>query len=126
MYHDTTSGYYGKENYKQCNCSTAVNTCKISLRSLITLNLLMLTSKQQERFIFALYSNTKKEESSLNKMRYDCFNQLNMSSEFCYFSLQVSSNHRSCTSTLPLRFPPSANIARRVFEPIELGLEVSE
>ncbi|GBM60370.1 hypothetical protein AVEN_79962-1 [Araneus ventricosus] len=29
-----------------------------------------------ERFIFALYSNTKKEESSLNKMRYDCFNRL--------------------------------------------------
>ncbi|GBM76864.1 hypothetical protein AVEN_3918-1 [Araneus ventricosus] len=24
----------------------------------------------------ALYSNTKKEENSLNKMRYDCFNQL--------------------------------------------------
>ncbi|GBN30715.1 hypothetical protein AVEN_162451-1 [Araneus ventricosus] len=29
-----------------------------------------------ERFIIALYSNTKKEESSLNKMRDDCFNKL--------------------------------------------------
>ncbi|GBM69548.1 hypothetical protein AVEN_219182-1 [Araneus ventricosus] len=64
-----------RENYKQCNCSTAVNTCKISLRSLITLNLRILTSKEQ-KFIIALYSNTKKEESSLNKMKYDCFNQL--------------------------------------------------
>ncbi|GBM75059.1 hypothetical protein AVEN_197427-1 [Araneus ventricosus] len=63
-----------RENYNQSNCSTAVNTCKISLRSLITLNLLLLTSKEQE-FIIALYSNTQKEESSLNKMRYDCFNQ---------------------------------------------------
>ncbi|GBM23732.1 hypothetical protein AVEN_257640-1 [Araneus ventricosus] len=29
-----------------------------------------------ERFIIALYNNTKKEESNLNKMRYDCFNKL--------------------------------------------------
>ncbi|GBM28912.1 hypothetical protein AVEN_265295-1 [Araneus ventricosus] len=29
-----------------------------------------------EKFIITLYSNTKKEENSLNKMRYDCFNQL--------------------------------------------------
>ncbi|GBM40926.1 hypothetical protein AVEN_161572-1 [Araneus ventricosus] len=37
------------ENYKQCNCSTSVNTCKISLRSLITLNQLILRLKEQER-----------------------------------------------------------------------------
>ncbi|GBL81705.1 hypothetical protein AVEN_93482-1 [Araneus ventricosus] len=29
-----------------------------------------------EKFIIALYNNTKKEENSLNRMRYDCFNQL--------------------------------------------------
>ncbi|GBN07101.1 hypothetical protein AVEN_25026-1 [Araneus ventricosus] len=64
-----------RENYKRCNCSTAVNTCKMSLRSLITLNLLILTSKEQERGSSS-HSNAKKYESSLNKMRYDCFSQL--------------------------------------------------
>ncbi|GBM77613.1 hypothetical protein AVEN_179145-1, partial [Araneus ventricosus] len=48
------------------------------------------------------------------------------SSEFCYPSLQVTSNHRSCTSTLPSHITPSANMTRRVFEPIELGMEVRE
>ncbi|GBL82410.1 hypothetical protein AVEN_252554-1 [Araneus ventricosus] len=42
-------GSMESENYKQCNCSTSVNTCKISLRSLITLNQLTLRLKEQER-----------------------------------------------------------------------------
>ncbi|GBN19615.1 hypothetical protein AVEN_247373-1, partial [Araneus ventricosus] len=42
-------GSMKSENYKQCNCSTSVNTCKISMRSLITLNQLSLTLKEQER-----------------------------------------------------------------------------
>ncbi|GBO36837.1 hypothetical protein AVEN_250629-1 [Araneus ventricosus] len=42
-------GSMESENYKQCHCSTSVNTCKISLRSLITLNQLTLRLKEQER-----------------------------------------------------------------------------
>ncbi|GBL87546.1 hypothetical protein AVEN_165158-1 [Araneus ventricosus] len=42
-------GSMERENYKQCNCSTSVNTCKISLRSLITLNQLTLRLKELER-----------------------------------------------------------------------------
>ncbi|GBM25559.1 hypothetical protein AVEN_272553-1 [Araneus ventricosus] len=63
-----------RENYKQCSCSTTVNTCKISLRSLITLNQLILRLKEQERSSSSHFTAT--EESSLNKMRYDCFNKL--------------------------------------------------
>ncbi|GBN11552.1 hypothetical protein AVEN_246250-1 [Araneus ventricosus] len=40
-------GSMESENYKQCNCSTSVNTCKISLRSLITLNQLTLRLEEQ-------------------------------------------------------------------------------
>ncbi|GBM19778.1 hypothetical protein AVEN_125570-1, partial [Araneus ventricosus] len=42
-------GSMERENYKQCSCSTSVNTCKISLRSLITLNQLTVRLKEQER-----------------------------------------------------------------------------
>ncbi|GBM13206.1 hypothetical protein AVEN_269770-1, partial [Araneus ventricosus] len=42
-------GSMDRENYKQCNFSTSVNTCKISLRSLIILNQLTLRLKEQER-----------------------------------------------------------------------------
>ncbi|GBM78470.1 hypothetical protein AVEN_247728-1 [Araneus ventricosus] len=44
-----SQGSMERENYKQCNFSTSVNTCKISLRSLITLNQLTLRLKEQER-----------------------------------------------------------------------------
>ncbi|GBL98948.1 hypothetical protein AVEN_227472-1 [Araneus ventricosus] len=63
-----------RENYKQCSCSTTVNTCKIFLRSLITLNELILRLKEQERGSSRIVQ--QREESSLNKMRYDCFNKL--------------------------------------------------
>ncbi|GBO42294.1 hypothetical protein AVEN_138001-1 [Araneus ventricosus] len=78
-----------------------------------------------ERFIIASYNNTKKEESSLNDMRYDCFNKL-VGQASSAVPVQVTSNHRSCTSTLPSHIPSSTNKARTVFEPIELGMEVSE
>ncbi|GBL87327.1 hypothetical protein AVEN_72393-1 [Araneus ventricosus] len=42
-------GSMERENYKQCSCSTTVNTCKLSLRSLITLKKLILRLKEQER-----------------------------------------------------------------------------
>ncbi|GBL62156.1 hypothetical protein AVEN_122080-1, partial [Araneus ventricosus] len=42
-------GSMESENFKQCNCPTLVNTCKISLRSLMTLNQLTLILKEQER-----------------------------------------------------------------------------
>ncbi|GBM09701.1 hypothetical protein AVEN_186407-1 [Araneus ventricosus] len=42
-------GFMERENYKQCSCPTTVKTCKISLRSLITLNELILRLKEQER-----------------------------------------------------------------------------
>ncbi|GBN71785.1 hypothetical protein AVEN_142313-1 [Araneus ventricosus] len=42
-------GSMERENNKLCNCSTSVNTYKISLTSLITLNKLTLRLKEQER-----------------------------------------------------------------------------
>ncbi|GBM30435.1 hypothetical protein AVEN_203010-1 [Araneus ventricosus] len=76
MYHDTTSGFYGKRKlqvvqlfnrskYLQ-DIPEIFNNPKSTYTDI---------ERAGERFIFALYSNTKKEESSLNKMRYDCFNQ---------------------------------------------------
>ncbi|GBN93731.1 hypothetical protein AVEN_28251-1 [Araneus ventricosus] len=41
-------GSMERKNYKQCSCSTTVNT-KVSLRSLIALNELILRLKEQER-----------------------------------------------------------------------------
>ncbi|GBM13279.1 hypothetical protein AVEN_226268-1 [Araneus ventricosus] len=37
---------------------------------------------------------------------------------------KVTTNHRSCTSTLPSHIPPRAIMARTVFEPIHLEMEV--
>ncbi|GBM67065.1 hypothetical protein AVEN_74809-1 [Araneus ventricosus] len=61
-------GSMERENYKQCNCSTSVNTCKISLIFNNPKSTYIEIERAGERFIIALYSNKKKEESSLNKM----------------------------------------------------------
>ncbi|GBM86085.1 hypothetical protein AVEN_269260-1 [Araneus ventricosus] len=76
MYHDTTSGFCGKgklqavqlfnrSKYLQ-DIPEIFNNPKSTYTDI---------ERAGERFIFALYSNPKKEGSSLNKMRYDCFNQ---------------------------------------------------
>ncbi|GBM38682.1 hypothetical protein AVEN_54721-1 [Araneus ventricosus] len=53
-------GSMERENHKQCSCSTTLNTCKISLRSLITLNQLILILKEQERDLRFLFISPKK------------------------------------------------------------------
>ncbi|GBM15278.1 hypothetical protein AVEN_144061-1 [Araneus ventricosus] len=76
MYHDTTSGFYGKgklqeeqlfnrSKYLQ-DIPEIFNNPKSTYTDI---------ERAGERVIFALCSNTKKEGSILNKMRYDCFNQ---------------------------------------------------
>ncbi|GBM25120.1 hypothetical protein AVEN_96686-1 [Araneus ventricosus] len=64
------------ENYKQCSCSTTVNTCNISLRSLIPPNELILKLKEKERGSSSHCTAQQHDESSMNKMRYVCFNKL--------------------------------------------------
>ncbi|GBO45369.1 hypothetical protein AVEN_177025-1 [Araneus ventricosus] len=76
MYHGTTSGFYGKGKLQAVQLFNRskylqyipeiFNNPKSTYTDI---------ERTGERFIFALYSNTKKEERSLNKMRYDCFNQ---------------------------------------------------
>ncbi|GBN22140.1 hypothetical protein AVEN_168497-1, partial [Araneus ventricosus] len=54
-------GSMESENYKQCNCSTSVNTSKISLISLITLNQLTLRLKEHERGSSSHCTATRRE-----------------------------------------------------------------
>ncbi|GBN72030.1 hypothetical protein AVEN_184033-1 [Araneus ventricosus] len=90
-----------RENYKQCRCPTTVNTCKISLISLITLNELILRLKEQEEVHHRIVQ--QHEESSLNKMRYDCFNKLvgQESSAILFSKLPPTTEaaHQNCRRT---------------------------
>ncbi|GBM10031.1 hypothetical protein AVEN_24013-1 [Araneus ventricosus] len=77
MYHDTTSGFYGKGKLQAVqlfNCSKYLKDIPGIFNNPKSTYIDIETAG--ERFILALHSNTMKEESSLNKMRYDCFNQL--------------------------------------------------
>ncbi|GBN82568.1 hypothetical protein AVEN_135814-1 [Araneus ventricosus] len=101
MYHDTTSGFYGKGELQAVQLFNRskylqyipeiFNNPKSTYTGI---------ERSGERFIFALYSNTKKEERSLNKMRYDCFNQ---------FVAQVSS------AILLSKLPPTTEAAHQYF-----------
>ncbi|GBM70141.1 hypothetical protein AVEN_210261-1 [Araneus ventricosus] len=72
MYHGTTLGIYGKGKLQAVQL---FNRSKY-LQDIPEIFTYTGIERTGERFIFALYSNTKNEESSLNKMMYDCFNQL--------------------------------------------------
>ncbi|GBL83415.1 hypothetical protein AVEN_110714-1 [Araneus ventricosus] len=108
---DTTSGFYGKGELQAVQLFNHSKYFQDTLRSLITLNQLILRLKDQH------------EESCLNKMRYDCFNKLvgEASSAILFSKLPptIEAVHQRTS-----HIPPRANMARTVFEPIRLGMEV--